>query len=132
MERPLDQETANADLISDILSPTPGLSSPVSDLARDLTSGSSAWREAWAVGPANPELVDGLAASSKRLSYDEDEELRRLNYLAEIGTLAGVKAERLVELRLRDRREEVRPPREVAEENIDPETKRKWYQFHSQ
>lgn len=50
------------------------------------------------------------------LSREEDNELRSLNYLNEIGCLAEHKADRLLELRLRDRRFKVRPPRDMVEE----------------
>lgn len=50
------------------------------------------------------------------LTSEEDDELRSLNYLNEIGCLAPHKAERLLELRLRDRRFKVRPPRDLVEE----------------
>ena len=56
-----------------------------------------------------PELTQGL-------TRDEDDELRRLNYFQQFGPLAGEKAERYIELRLRDRRERVRAPREFIEE----------------
>lgn len=128
MEAPLEQEAANADLISDIVVPTGREPSDVAGLARDLTSMTPAWREAWSVGAAEVLTTE----ESPRLSYDEDAELRRLNYLAEIGSLAGAKADRLIEFRLRDRRTDVRPPREVADEKVDPDTKRKWYQFRDQ
>lgn len=129
MDAPLDQEAANADLISDIVAPVLNRAVDVSELARGLTSGGAGWREAWSVETQadSPGLDSSLI--SQRLSHDEDAELRRLNYLSEIGALAGVRAERLIELRLRDRRDEVRPPREFAEERADAETKRKWYKF---
>ena len=63
MDDPLDQEAANADLISDIVGAALDRSSDFSDLARDLTSMDPAWREAWTVGPhtaeppASPELI---------------------------------------------------------------------------
>ncbi|HET6917408.1 MAG TPA: hypothetical protein VFH56_15050 [Acidimicrobiales bacterium] len=56
-----------------------------------------------------PELTQGL-------THDEDDELRRLNYIQQFGPLAAEKAERFIELRLRDRRERVRAPREFIEE----------------
>ena len=128
MDAPLNQEAANADLISDIVVPTGREPSGVAGLARDLTSETPAWREAWSVGTSE----GSTAEEPRRLSYEEDAELRRLNYLAEIGSLAGSKADRLIELRLRDRRNDVRAPREVADEKVDPDTKQKWYQFRDQ
>jgi hypothetical protein len=47
-----------------------------------------------------------------RLSRDEDDDLRRLNWLAQNGTLSPLFEERLLERRLRDRRKDIRPPRE--------------------
>lgn len=131
MQAPLDPEVANADLITDIVAPTLDRSSDVSDLARDLTVGSDTWRDAWSVGPKDPSPSEDGAQVARELSYDEDAELRRLNYLAEIGTLTGVKAERLIELRLRDRRNEVRAPRESAEERDGARSKRRWHRFGS-
>lgn len=49
------------------------------------------------------------------LTREEDDELRRLHWLSQIGTLAARKVERLIELRLRDRRSEIRPPREFEQ-----------------
>ena len=65
MEPPLDQEAATADLVTDIIAPNLNRSSAhvrgqvpwdlteaeVSDLARDLTSGSTGWRNAWSLQP---------------------------------------------------------------------------------
>jgi len=56
-----------------------------------------------------PELKQGL-------TREEDDELRRLNYFGSRGSLVGQKLERFLELRLRDRRGTVRPPREFIEE----------------
>jgi hypothetical protein len=50
-----------------------------------------------------------------RLEVEEDDELRRLNYLSEMGLLSERSQERLIELRLRDRRRQVRGPREFGE-----------------
>ena len=76
------------------------------------------------------EETQGLA----RLNREEDEELRRLHFISQIGCLSQHKRERMLELRLRDRRQEVRPPREVAEEKIEVRggKQRKWYKFRSQ
>ena len=52
-----------------------------------------------------PELVQGLTP-------EEDDELRRLHFFQQVGTLAGQKLDRFIELRLRDRRKTIRPPRE--------------------
>ena len=50
------------------------------------------------------------------LTEDEDNELRRLHYLSEMGLLSPRSNERLIELRLRDRRKRVREPREFGED----------------
>lgn len=127
MGAPLHHEAANADLITDIVAPVSERCSDLSELARDLASGYVGWSEAWSVGPS----ATSPTGEPRPLTHAEDQELRRLNYLAEIGTLAGVKAERLIELRLRDRRYGVRPPGEYTEERFDPRVKRKWYRFRS-
>jgi hypothetical protein len=49
-----------------------------------------------------------------RLTHEEDDELRRLNYLAKIGPLSERNRNRFIELRLRDRRHEIREPREFG------------------
>lgn len=46
----------------------------------------------------------------------EDNELRRLNWMAQRGMLTDGMRERMVELRLRDRRETIRRPRLVSDE----------------
>lgn len=66
-------------------------------MARDMTSTADA-----------PALTQGL-------TQDEDDELRRLHYFNQVGHLAGRKLERFLELRLRDRRKEIRPPREFLQ-----------------
>jgi hypothetical protein len=53
------------------------------------------------------------------LTREEDDELRRLHWFSQIGILASRRVERLIELRLRDRRNQVRPPREFAEEAVE-------------
>lgn len=58
MESPLHTEAANADLITDIVAPSPESASGLSDLARDLTGESAIWRRAWTVGPPGPDPVD--------------------------------------------------------------------------
>jgi len=58
MENPLHTEAANADLITDIVAPSPGSASGVSDLARNLTDESASWREAWTVGAPGSDAGD--------------------------------------------------------------------------
>ena len=62
MVSPLNTEAANADLITDIVAPSPERASAVSDLARDLTHESASWRQAWTVGAAGPDPVDDCQA----------------------------------------------------------------------
>ena len=83
--------------------------------------------------PAGEVVVDQNAPMSQGLSRAEDDELRRLHWLSQIGSLAGRKAERLLELRLRDRRKEIRAPREFAEEKVEVRggTRRRWYNFRT-
>ena len=45
------------------------------------------------------------------LTREEDDELRRLGYLARFGVLDEIAKERVVELRSRDRRKTIREPR---------------------
>jgi hypothetical protein len=63
----------------------------------------------------SPDSEHVILDLSDRLTIEEDDELRRLNYLAEMGLLSEQSQERLIELRLRDRRRRVRGPREFGE-----------------
>ena len=58
---------------------------------------------------------DGLRPVDDHLTAEEDDELRRLHWLSEVATLADEKLERIIELRLRDRRTEIRQVHETAE-----------------
>lgn len=73
-------------------------------------------------------MADGL---DRFLTRAEDDELRRLNWISRIGALSISKRERLLELRLRDRRQEVRPPRELAGEAVDAASARRRKSQHS-
>lgn len=96
METPLDQETATADRVTDTR-------------ARHRCS------------PIGDEPTDDADLLPQGLTSAEDDELRRLHWLSRMGVLAVRKVERLIELRLRDRRTEVREPREfVAEQSSTP------------
>lgn len=53
------------------------------------------------------------------LSEEEDDDLRRLAYLAGTAGLSPWSQSRVNELRSRDRREDIRPPREIAGEPAD-------------
>lgn len=77
--------------------------------------------------------LDEVAEIPQRLTREEDDELRRLHWFSHMGVLSHYKRERMIELRLRDRRDEIRAPREFAEEKVDVKdgTKRKWYRFGS-
>lgn len=63
------------------------------------------------------------------LSREEDDELRRLNFMAQNGALSERSEARMMELRLRDRRRTVRPPREleIATERVRQSTQ--WSRF---
>jgi hypothetical protein len=49
-----------------------------------------------------------------RLTAEEDDELRRLGYLYELGQLSEKSKVRFLELRLRDERRRIREPREFG------------------
>jgi hypothetical protein len=82
-----------------------------------------------------PDLLDMTEAehearskAAKRtglLTHEEDSELRRLHYLANLGTMSLQARERFVELRARDRRAKVREPREF-EIPIVSANRRRW------
>jgi len=59
-----------------------------------------------------------LNENSLGLTRDEDDELRRLGYLAKFGLLTGELEERVGELRLKDRRETIREPRSFEGEAV--------------
>ena len=60
------------------------------------------------------------AEPGDRLSREEDDELRRLNWFSEHNvTLSGLKRRVFTELRRRDRREEIREPREFGQTETD-------------
>jgi hypothetical protein len=90
--------------------------------------------EAEDVSESRVEAMFGETQELPRLTREEDDELRRLHWISQIGALSHHKRERMVELRLRDRRQEIRAPREFAEEKVEIRggKKRKWYQFRSQ
>jgi hypothetical protein len=67
------------------------------------------------MAPPSPDSEPVGVYLSDPLTVEEDDELRRLNYLAEMGLLSEQSQERLIELRLRDRRRRVRGPREFGE-----------------
>jgi hypothetical protein len=48
------------------------------------------------------------------LTREEDDELRRLNFLSEVDTVSERKRQRILELRMRDRRMQIRPHRTYA------------------
>lgn len=87
--------------------------------------------EAEAVSESRVETLHGETQELPRLTREEDDELRRLRWISQVGCLSQHKRERMVELRLRDRRQVVREPREFAEEKIEVRggKKRKWYKF---
>jgi hypothetical protein len=72
---------------------------------------------------------DELSELDKRLTRNEDDELRRLNYFSQVGSLSPRKKERFVELRLRDRRTEIRPPREFGEDETNTAKQRRRFRL---
>jgi len=133
MDEPLESEAATADLITDIVASTHDRWLPdfeVCDLAHRVTSGSPGWRDAWSLSsePLHPEVERGFD-EEQALSREEDDELRHLYRLSQIASLAGRKAERFIELRLRDRRRDVRSPREGEGGGSPVGTRRRWLRF---
>lgn len=64
------------------------------------------------------------------LSPREDLELRRLYWIAQARTLKGPDIKRFVELRQRDRRTDIRPPKELSDEVGEMhEAVRRWLRF---
>lgn len=61
-----------------------------------------------------PETKHTESGLGKGLTAEEDDELRRLGFLYEMGQLSERSQERFVELRLRDQRRRVREPREFG------------------
>ena len=69
------------------------------------------------------------ASLPQGLTREEDDVLRRLYYLSQHGALSDEMREKIIELRLRDRRKEIRPPREFEKPyNKGGGTKRGWAQ----
>jgi len=66
------------------------------------------------VGESQRETQHIESGFDKRLTVEEDDELRRLGYLYEMGQLSERSQERFVELRLRDQRWRIREPREFG------------------
>lgn len=140
---PLDHEAATADLITDIVASSLHGRLPdseVCDLARSVVAESPGWRDAWSLHPEVPQVETRDAPSydptfdtfvaEQGLSREEDDELRHLFWLSQIGTLVGRKAERLLELRFRDRRRDIRPPRD--EEGVwVGGVRRRWFRFRN-
>lgn len=62
---------------------------------------------------------------AQALTTEEDDELRRLNALAQLGSLSPTSVERLLALRLRDRRTTIRRPRDVVGEQKEVERSRR-------
>jgi hypothetical protein len=79
------------------------------------------------------EEVEEAAPVAQGLTPAEDDELRRLHWFSQIGSLGTRKAERMIELRLRDRRAVIRPPRDLVEEKVEGSgtSRRRWYHFRS-
>lgn len=75
--------------------------------------------------------VDETASLHQGMTKEEDAELRRLHWMSKVGMLSAAKRERMIELRLRDRRTAIRAPKEFGEaEPASPTRSRgKWYKF---
>lgn len=56
--------------------------------------------------------IDRTAMPERHLTRAEDDDLRRLTWLSQIGVLSSCKRRCLIDLLIRDRRQEVRAPRE--------------------
>ncbi|HEX6395736.1 MAG TPA: hypothetical protein VFZ97_20070 [Acidimicrobiales bacterium] len=86
-----------------------------------------------AVGGVEAASVEETAAIAEGLTPQEDDELRRLHWFSQIGSLGPRKAERMIELRLRDRRAVIRPPRDFVEEEfeVSGNSRRRWYHFRT-
>ena len=75
--------------------------------------------------------VEETASLHQRLTPEEDAELRRLHWFSKVGMLSTAKRERMIELRLRDRRTQIRAPREFgeAEQAAPAKSGRTWLKF---
>jgi hypothetical protein len=73
--------------------------------------------------------IDLPDAVCERVTVEEDSELRRLNYMAKMGQLSEHSRERMLELRLRDRRQDVREPREFGGDDGPPAPERRPRRF---
>ena len=57
----------------------------------------------------------GAGPAADALTAEEDDELRRLHWFSQVAALSDEMLERIIELRLRDRRTEIRPVRETGD-----------------
>jgi hypothetical protein len=75
--------------------------------------------------------LDEIAELKQGLTRDEDDELRRLHWFSQVGELAARKRERMIELRIRDRRQDIRPLRGHGEPDAGPpvHSTRRWLKF---
>ncbi|HEX6394249.1 MAG TPA: hypothetical protein VFZ97_12465 [Acidimicrobiales bacterium] len=75
--------------------------------------------------------VDETASLHQGMTKEEDAELRRLHWMSRVGMLSVAKRERMIELRLRDRRTAVREPKEFGEQEpaLPAKSRGKWYKF---
>lgn len=65
---------------------------------------------------SRPTAEDEETSLELGLTRVEDNELRRLNWMAQRGRLTQAMSERMIELRLRDRRKTIRRPKLVADD----------------
>jgi len=89
-----------------------GASSARSALSRQVGSADASRVKRAKTERAEPAVAE-VAGFEERLTREEDNELRRLGFFQQVGPLSDHRRERFIELRLRDRRKEVRPPREL-------------------
>jgi len=73
---------------------------------------------------AELESDEANAGAGERRTHEEDSELCRLNYLANMGELSLRATERFLELRIRDRRTVIREPREFDNPVVPANQKR--------
>lgn len=67
------------------------------------------------MAPLNGSVVDLRSGAEEHLTRAEDDDLRRLTWLSQMGTLSECKRRCLTDLLVRDRRDHVRAPREFQE-----------------
>ena len=67
------------------------------------------------MGSLTGSALERRSGTGEHLTRAEDDDLRRLTWLSQMGTLSGCKRLCLIDLLARDRRDQVRAPREFQE-----------------